>query len=993
MFEKNYRGFTLIDETPIEDFNSTGIWLCHDKTGMQVFHLKNDDPENLFAFAFETLPEDSTGVTHIIEHSVLCGSKNYPLKDPFLQLCTQSVKTFLNAWTFPDKTVYPASSMVESDYFNLMAVYGDAVFFPKLDEKIFKQEGHRIEIDEDGNKSIQGVVYNEMKGALSSADRLTQSYALRSLLKCTPYIFESGGNPDEIPNLTYEQFKKYHAEHYTPGKCRLFLYGNIPTEKQLDFIIEHFLSNENFSSETFNVSNVVFPPPRPIIKPESYEFPIPTNNETSVLVNWYLGDSTDIELYMECAFFSELLLGHDGSPLTKALLQSGLGQDISPSSGFESEMRYTTFSIGLRGIERKNALAVENLVLDTLNDLCTKEISADEIEAAVRSVDFANREVCRANGPYSLVLLRRCLRGWLYGKSPAQTLSNRKAFAIIRKKIQTGGSKWIQSEIRRLFLNNTYRTRITVYPDECVATEHEKIELLNINKGLKLTDEDTIKKEMKILKDFQNKKEDESVRSLIPHLKPSDLEPKIDKVELTETKIVNVPFFTVKEAVNGIVYVDFRLPVDVLEPEDYRYLPFFSVALTNVGFAGMDWVNAAAKVASLTGSFGASLFNSSVNPERNIPFENLYEYDPVMGRFWLKIRMKMLEELTEPAIKMLFDCINSPDFSDAKRMKDLAVEMKNDFVESIVPMGSEYTASRASCKFSRSLAVDEIWTGLSIKKTVMELNQLSGEEIGSKMTSLYKKLIGHGAIVQIVGEESGLEIATKAIEPFLINYPILSKPLKIDDSRFFELTNQTGNFIQSDSTTSQDSALEVFTTETRTGFSTMSFPCSPYGTTESVYETIAAHWISDAQLWEKIRTNGGAYGAWMQIDSVEKLCSITSYRDPSPEKSVKVFSECLKTAAETDLTQKDFERILTGAYSKEVQPRAPSVRASIALTRRLYGITDEDREIKIKTLLSAKPTDLTKSAQRLLTNITNEKRAIICSKNVKTTGIFVDLDL
>lgn len=234
-------GFDIVSVTYLPELNSKGVFARHRETGCEVYHMLNDDEENLFAYSFMTPPTDSTGVAHILEHSVLCGSKNYPLKDPFLILAKQSVKTFLNAMTFPDKTVYPASSMVEADYFNLMAVYGDSVFFPLLDRWIFRQEGHRVELDESGNATVQGIVFNEMRGNYSSFDTIAGDWTIRSILEGTPYTHDSGGDPAVIPELTYEQFINFHRTYYHPVNCRIFLYGNIPTEKQLAFLQDRFL--------------------------------------------------------------------------------------------------------------------------------------------------------------------------------------------------------------------------------------------------------------------------------------------------------------------------------------------------------------------------------------------------------------------------------------------------------------------------------------------------------------------------------------------------------------------------------------------------------------------------------------------------------------------------------------------------------------------------------------------------------------------------------
>ena len=345
-----YNGFKVISIDELAPFNSDGILFIHEKTGMQVFHLLNADEENLFSFGFRTPCENSMGVAHIMEHSVLCGSKNYPLKDPFKTLANQSVKTFLNAMTFPDKTVYPASSVVEQDYFNLMAVYADAVFFPLLTEQTFLQEGHRYEVNSKGELELQGVVFNEMKGAYSSIESVIEEEIKRGLLPKSSYQYDSGGDPLEIPDLTYEEFIEFHKKHYIPSNCFLFLYGNIESEKQLDFINEKVLrefsgecashgaddhSNgaddcaraddntrtalqEQFDRMTF-CENFTQPKEKVVFAPLQTSAGGKSENKDSVILSWNLGEVTNSDLYMKAFLLSEILMGHDGSPFSKAL--------------------------------------------------------------------------------------------------------------------------------------------------------------------------------------------------------------------------------------------------------------------------------------------------------------------------------------------------------------------------------------------------------------------------------------------------------------------------------------------------------------------------------------------------------------------------------------------------------------------------------------------------------------------------------------------------
>ncbi|ULQ60315.1 insulinase family protein [Brucepastera parasyntrophica] len=459
-------GFEITDIQELPEMNARGISARHTVTGLEVYHILNSDEENFFSYAFMTPSSDSSGTPHILEHSVLCGSKNYPLKDPFLVLVRQSVKTFLNAMTFSDKTVYPASSMVESDYFNLMSVYGDAVFFPGLEEWVFRQEGHRFEIDEaSGKVSIQGVVFNEMKGNYSSFDSIAGDWSLKSLLMGTPYMHDSGGDPAEIPALTYEQFKDFHRKYYHPVNCRVFLCGNISTEKQLELLNERFL--RHFTPAEKPVFESI---PQSFDQPRKFEIPAPAETgqdpeKTTVLLNWLLPDATDPVAILEASLLTEILMGHDGSPLNRVLLESGLGEDIAPASGLETEIKHMCFSIGLRGVHTRNTARVESTILETLAELEKNGMPEKDIQAAVRSIDFSNREVRRSGGPFALALMRRSLRGWIHGFGPSHTLRFIPAFEEVKRRID-GNPSYITDLLRKWLVGNKHRAVVVVYPDQ-----------------------------------------------------------------------------------------------------------------------------------------------------------------------------------------------------------------------------------------------------------------------------------------------------------------------------------------------------------------------------------------------------------------------------------------------------------------------------------------------------------------------------------------------
>ncbi|MCR4790688.1 MAG: insulinase family protein, partial [Treponemataceae bacterium] len=715
-----YNGFKVISIDEVENYGSDGILLEHLKSGMQVFHLFNEDEENLFAFGFRTPSENSTGVAHIIEHSVLCGSEKYPLKDPFIRLANQSVKTFLNAMTFPDKTVYPASSLAPQDYFNLMSVYGDAVFFPLLTKETFLQEGHRYEVNKNGKIEIQGVVFNEMKGNYSSFESVVQDQLVRKMFSDSCYQYDSGGDPVDIPDLTYEEFIDFHKRHYNPANCFLFLYGNIPTEKQLDFINERFLSRfdnlEKYKKDTELFNSMTYSKDFNQIKHECVKGPSNggKDQDCSALVSWKMGEITDIEQYMKTVLVCEVLMGHDGSPLNKALLESNLGKDISPNSGLEGDLRYLMVTLGLRGLKKEDWGKFEEVINSTLNDIVSKGVDKKDLESAIMSVEFSNREISRNNGPYALTLMRRAYRSWMNGKSPYDGIMIYSAFEKIKKDI-AANPKYIEDAIRELMLENKNCLYLLVEPDKNYSRRNDKVledKLSKIKKEMGKKEWPSfvskVKEDLKKLNQYQTMPESEEKIKLLPHINPADLKCPDEKSNLKKEELHGIEVFSSQQNTNGIVYLQLGFPLDRVDIEDYPYLSFFSNCVTYMGFDGMDWAQGASEIARITGGLNASIFNPSLtdfalekagalNLKGKDRTEKLYEYDPNLGRFYLFVKVKVLQEKLDQGLKLLFRIIKTLKFSDLDRLTDLVNEYKNDALSSIVPCGHDYAMGRSSC--------------------------------------------------------------------------------------------------------------------------------------------------------------------------------------------------------------------------------------------------------------------------------------------------------
>jgi len=990
-------GFDILRVFPLAEQASIGIHARHRLTGCEVFHLFNDDTENLFAYSFMTPPEDSTGVAHILEHSVLCGSRNYPLKDPFLVLAKQSVKTFLNAMTFPDKTVYPASSIVEADYFNLMSVYGDAVFFPRLDEWVFKQEGHRFELGTNGEMTIQGVVFNEMRGNYSSFDSVAGDWSLRSILSDSCYDNDSGGNPTNIPDLTYPAFLDFHKRWYHPVNCRIFLYGNIETSRQLALLEERFLK-EFLPAD----SHPPIPPVTPFSVPRSLEVTGPAapgqdTGKATVQINWLLGPSSDPIDLMEANLAAELLMGHDASPLSQALMESALGEDLSPSSGLETEIKYLCFSTGLRGVARKDAARVEPLVLDTIASLAESGVGQIELETALRSIEFANREVRRSNGPFSLSLMRRSLRGWLHGHTPEFALTYTEAFETVRTRAHAD-PRYVQNLLKQLFIQNQHRATVQVYPSLDYEKElEEKLEerCKRFESSLDTCARQAFLNSQKEFFDLQAEPDPENLLSLIPHIMHEDLPAVPDSIPSELTTVDGVPLILHEQGTNGIVYLDIAVPADVLPPEDYPLLPLFSSVLTAMGLDGLSWQEVSSLSARWTGGLAAMLFTSTpAEPltESQISASGCGKQGPTLdrglvGRDWVIIRVKALAELSEQAFSLVFRFLDHADFSDRKRLMDIILEYRNDLDSSIAPAGNQYAVSRAAAFAGRSRAIDEIWNGLTQLDFIRHLSTdtLDSHRMDDLVTSLARirgRLSTAGMLLNLTADSSSLCIARSALAPLVAGRFGPEAPSIRDTQTFFSqasrISGSRGTLHAE--TDIHPASLELICASIQVGFAAAVLPGLAYGEPDQPVDTVFGHWMSSGPLWEQIRTTGGAYGVFAYPDSLEDIFILASYRDPDPVKSLEVFRAALEQAAQTRLDRQTLDRTITGCYSRELQPRSPVDKGFTALVRLLYGITDAHRRRKIARLLRVTPEDMIACALRLSTHWSGVSMAVLGGK-------------
>jgi presequence protease len=955
-------GFVILEIVDMEELQAVGIWAKHEKSGVEVFHVLNDDSENLFSFTFKTFPQDNTGAPHILEHSVLCGSHRYPLKEVFMVLAQGSLQTFLNAMTFPDKTVYPASSTNEHDYFNLMSVYGEAVFRPLLPEWTFMQEGHRYEY-QDGKLTVTGVVYNEMKGAYSSLDSFASTWSVKAVLPGTPYAFDSGGDPREIPQLTWEGLKDFHGTRYSPANCKVFLAGNIPTEKQLSFLNDQFFSKIDGGKECAPVNKT-----ERWNEPKNFTVPCPAEGEakSTIFLSWLCSDVTDIDEGFALAALTEILLGHDGSPLTRKLIESGYGEDITPVSGFEGDIRETLFVVGLKGVSgdiQQMGQAIEKLIMDELNRLVSEGIPPQETEAALLSMEFSQKEIRRARGPFSLVWMLRSLRTWLHGRKPWESLLLMPLINKIKENI-AADKQYFEKLIKKYFLDNPHRALVILEPKEdFLQKQDEKLsrQLADTEKNMSEEARQKIIQKSKELEKIQSEADSPQALAAIPHLSRNDLTVENDIVHRRHEDLRGIPALCHDLYTNGITYADLAFPVDILSEDDYSWLPFFSRVITSVGLPGMDYGEVSSLLARTVGGFNAVLHTGSAAPGTDKQLKTATGLLDLSGRDWLVFRIKCLDEKIAPSLDIVLRLICEADFSDLDRITDLVLEMKTEISSSLAPMGHQYASSKAGRGNSLCKKTEEIWNGLSQIEFVHRLAEYEAAAIADKLKKLQEKISGAGLIANLTGlalKTAGAEVSQRFAK---FGAPKPRAPL----SR----------------ATAFPAKAEVFASPSlQIGFAARVMNAAAFDTAGQIAEIALAHRLSTGALWEDIRMKGGAYGAFANSDSLENCVSFATYRDPNPLRSLNTFSAILKNSAYGECDEDSLVKNIIGCYAKETYPKTSAENGLVDFYRFLSGIEDSYRKRRIERLVSISTADIQAAFSALGTRDTTGSAIIAGTK-------------
>ena len=939
--------FRLISTDELDEYRAKGFLFEHIPTGCQIYHVHNDDEENMFSFNFRTPPSDSTGVAHILEHSVLCGSKHFPVKDPFLSMMKGSVNTYLNAMTYPDKTLYPSASMLEKDYFNLMHVYGDAVFFPLLKKEVFRQEGHRLERNEEGYLRRVGVVYNEMKGNYSSHEGIVAEWSIRSLFPDNSYSVDSGGDPESIPTLTYEQFVEFHHKWYHPSNCRIFLYGNISSEKNLKFLEVKFLSSYT-RKEVDSTVSIQSPWKAPIEMELSYPSAEDDGIEgkSTLMLNWKTAGPDDPVRSLSLSIMTEMLMGNSGAPLQKALHDSGLGEDVSPVSGMDFDLNEAVFSIGLRGSDPEKKEKFRALVFSVLKGIVKNGFPEDLKESCLRLVEFRAREI-KGGGPFGLRLLKKALKGWNYDLPPVLTMRFDSVMKQLREKAEQKG--YFEGLLREWILDNPHYSLLIVKPDPESRNKQEerlKNELEKIDASLSEKEKADLDQENHKLRIFQEEEDSPQARETIPSLHRDDIPRKIRTIPCERDQTEGFPVLRQNVFTNGILYSDMAFDLSVLNDEFYPYLPLFCRSLTATGLPGIPFEVVTRDLAMKTGGFAASL-------EASFSLDRSQEDTPDC---YLYVRLKMLESQSQEALDLAAKLLLEANFDDSLRLEQILTELRNDMKASLIPGGHSYVSLRTTRHLSKASAQEDQWFGISQLQFLMDLK---AEGLAGVFKQIRNRIFSQsGLTMSLSMDESVMDKHYREIQAHWKK--ILPVSAGKNEELDPEMPRNGSNKLSEEQIQEEGLAIPALI-----GFVGAAIKGSRLGSNEHAAQILLSHMLKTGPLWEKIRMKGGAYGAFSSLSGIEETFSFASYRDPHIEDSLDAFKESLQDYLHFSDSE-ELGKSLISVVGKELTPLSPAEKGMISLKRDLYSISDEIRQKKRDQLMGMSEQDICGAAEYLL---------------------------
>lgn len=937
-------GFKLIYESEVPELSGRARLWRHENTGAQLLSFVNNDENKVFGVTLRTPPHDSTGLPHILEHSVLCGSEKYPVKEPFVELLKGSLQTFLNAFTYPDKTCYPVASANLQDFYNLIDVYLDAVFHPRIDEWVLAQEGWHLDAETpaDGGEPevhFKGVVYNEMKGVFSSPEAVLERFALHSLFPDTPYGLESGGDPEVIPDLTYAEFIDFHRRYYHPSNARFYFWGDDPEEKRLEIVGELLKGYERLSAEG---SAVPLQAPFKEVKRVRVPFAAGEDDKSMFTLNWVLPENgakpEQIELGLGLAMLDHILLGMPASPLRRALLESGLGEDLA-GDGLQDELKQTLFSIGLKGIEEGDASAVEELILGSLKELAEQGIPPASVEAAINSVEFSLRENNTGRFPVGLSVMLRALTTWLHSDEPEDSPEGRAAIAPLRFERPLAaikakaGSGYFEGLIRRHFLENQHRAAVLLYPERDLAKLQAEAEAERVRAKLERMDagararlaDDTAR-----LVKMQETPDSPEALASIPHLEVADL-PRFNQEIPQERLAAEVPIFFHPQPTRGIVYLNLNLDVSAVPDRLLPLIPLLGRAMLEMGNTRRDYIELNMEIARKTGGISADISILSGLDDRR----------PIGA---LSVSGKAAPDKAEDLFALVAELIGETDLDKPEHFTRMLLEEKARLEHGLVPSGHMVVAQRLRAALSPAGWLSEQSGGVAYLEHVRALAGEAAEDwpgLLNKLRELREILLNrNGALIGLTAEAEAaprlteLAAALAAGLPSRRDAPVARAPEGLPEREAL-ITSSQVNFMGK-------------------GVNLYDAGYRYHGSAQVILK-----YLRTGYLWERVRVQGGAYGCVCGLERATGDFYLASYRDPNVRETLKAFDGVARHLTGARPERRELEAAIVGAIGDVDSYLLPEAKGATALYRHIAGDTPERRARMRDEILSTSAKDLT----------------------------------
>ena len=923
--------YEIVMQSGLKELGLHAYVLRHKKTGARVICLPADDPNKTFAIAFRTPPIDNSGLTHILEHSVLCGSDKFPVKDPFVELMKTSPNTFLNAMTYPDKTIYPVSSCNDRDFANLMDVYLDAVLHPRLhgDERIFRQEGWRYELEsEDAEMNLNGVVYSEMKGAFSSSDEILERYAKQSLFPDTAYGFESGGAPEEIPTLTYGKFCDFHKKLYHPSNSWIYLYGDCDMEERLRFIDEAYLAAYDHAAID---SALKMQPAFDAERELSISYPVGADESTDgrgyYSLQWVTGTAGDVRTMAALSILEQVLLDAPGAPLKQALLDAGLGKDVSGSNVVETLQPYFVVTAKDAPLGRKEEF--EQVVRGTLKRLADEGLNKNALRAAISNSEFQTREADFGGLSKGLIFGLEILRNWLYDlEDPFRPLRYDDDYAFFKENVDRG---YFEDLIRTIFTDNPHCSLIEMIP-EPGKTERDEAELkrklAEYKASLSQEERRALAEKSAALKLWQETPDSEEALATVPKITVADLSPEARTIENKEDETQGVTIVHRAEKTAGIDYLQFFFPLENVPAEAVPWLGLYKACFNQVSTAAHDYRELYDLGMELTGGMSFSL-------------ETVVNYHGGGWRPMASVSVKVLHEKLEPALDLLKEILLSSRYDDETRLSEILAETVTGLRQSLIGAGHMSAMRRAMSYADEKALFGEMTGGLDFFRFVSDLEQRFAEEKGTiseKLADAARRICKkNGLIVNVTAEENAYPRIKELAGSFAAGFPE-------DAESCFSLPAPSRKN-------------EGIKTSGGVGYVAMAgsfFKAGPYTGALQILRTA----LSAGYLWQNVRVLGGAYGCMCRFP-MNGDSFLVSYRDPNVRKTKEVFESVPAWLDSLDMPQEAVDGFIISTVGGNLDmPLTPSLKGSSDFRMWLSGVTQADLQKEREEALSCTPETL-----------------------------------